>query len=169
MNIISLTNSFKQNLNTIHSLLENIEEAQIRWKQSPEKWNLLEIICHLLDEEKEDFRTRLKSVLENPENPFPPIDPPGWVISRNYGNQDFKKVLTEFIEERKKSVDWLKSLNNVNWDNTYLHPKIGPMSARYIITNWLAHDYLHIRQILKLKYDYLKEVSQQNLSYAGDW
>jgi hypothetical protein len=33
----------------------------------------------------------------------------------------------------------------------------------------MAHDLLHIRQITKLKYDYLKYLSGQGLSYAGDW
>ena len=28
---------------------------------------------------------------------------------------------------------------------------------------------LHIRQITRLKYDYLKEISNENLRYAGNW
>jgi hypothetical protein len=38
-----------------------------------------------------------------------------------------------------------------------------------IFANWLAHDYLHIRQILRLKYEYLKSISEEDLSYAGEW
>jgi hypothetical protein len=35
--------------------------------------------------------------------------------------------------------------------------------------NWLAHDYLHIRQIIRIKYDYLKKTSGEILLYAGEW
>ena len=35
----------------------------IQWKQSENKWSMLEIICHLYDEEREDFRSRLAKIL----------------------------------------------------------------------------------------------------------
>ena len=42
-------------------LLNNVPEAEFLWKINPEKWCLLEIVCHLFDEEREDFRTRTKT------------------------------------------------------------------------------------------------------------
>ncbi len=163
------TREFRSNSETFEKLLSHINEKQIRWKQDRGKWNLLEIVCHLVDEEREDFRTRLKLVLENPVTPFPSIDPVGWVTLRKYAEQNFKNILQKFILERNHSIEWLTSLSSQKWDNTYVHPTIGPMSAKFILSNWLAHDYLHIRQIIKLKYDYLKEISSQDLNYAGNW
>ena len=66
-------------------------------------------------------------------------------------------------------MEWLMNLDNPQWDNYYEHPKFGKMSAKLFFTNWLAHDYLHIRQILKLKFDYLKFISKEDLNYAGNW
>ncbi len=160
---------FNSNSGTFESLFKHVLPEQINWKQEPSKWSLLEVVCHLYDEEREDFRTRLKLVLESPEKPFPSIDPPGWVIERNYAKQDFNKMVERFIGERKNSIEWLASLQNPKWDNAYIHPKLGPMSAKFIIANWLAHDYLHIRQVVKLKYDCLKDLTKESLSYAGDW
>jgi len=108
-------------------------------------------------------------VLEDPNNPFPSIDPVGWVKERNYAQQEKDKVLSSLKQESSNSIEWLRSLDSANWSNTCLHPKLGPMSAKFILTNWLAHDYLHIRQITRLKYDYLKDISNENLSYAGNW
>ncbi|MEM6429633.1 MAG: hypothetical protein AAF708_10365 [Deinococcota bacterium] len=42
------------------------------------------------------------------------------------------------------------------------------MSAQFFLENWLAHDYLHMRQVVKLKYDYLT-ADGVNLIYAGTW
>jgi hypothetical protein len=38
-----------------------------------------------------------------------------------------------------------------------------------LISNWLAHDYLHIRQINRYCYEMLQQNTRQNLKYAGDW
>ena len=130
---------------------------------------MLEIVCHLLDEEVEDFRTRTKQVLEDPKKALPPIDPVGWVKQRKYIEQDFEETLARFIEERDNSLRWIRSLKIVNWDNAYQHPKFGPMTAKLFISNWLAHDYLHIRQILYLKRGFHEATSEESLAYAGNW
>jgi hypothetical protein len=107
--------------------------------------------------------------LETPENELPSIDPAGWVKQRNYAHQNYQAVLNHFLEERVNSVNWLLSLSDPPWQNKYLHPKFGAMSAKMFFCNWLAHDHLHIRQIVKLRHDYLKHISGESLNYAGDW
>lgn len=157
------------NRQVFSNLLVHVPAEQIQWSQDPTKWSLLLAVCHLRDEEREDFRTRLRMVLENPGQPFPGINPTGWVVDRQYGAQDFAMVVKAFLDERDESVRWLQGLRHPNWDNTTIHPSLGPMSARFILANWLAHDLLHIRQITRLHYDYLQQTSGQPLHYAGYW
>ena len=157
------------NKNTFNSILSGIEKRQYTWKPTPEKWNLLEVLCHLLDEEREDFRARLKHTLETPTAPMPKIDPPGWVTERKYAEQNYEDTLKRFLTERDSSVKWLTSLVNPEWKNIYLHPKAGELSAEMFLANWLAHDYLHFRQITKLKYDFMKVNNKVRFDYAGDW
>lgn len=154
---------------TFSALLSGLTNEQYLWKANPESWCLLEIICHLYDEEREDFRFRCQHVLENPNQLPPPIDPEGWVKARDYINQDPAKMLHSFLEEREQSIAWLKALHSPQWDNEYQHPQLGPLSAHLFLSNWLAHDYLHIRQILKTKYAYLDQQTEEELSYAGKW
>ena len=170
MNIMrNIIEELEINGTVFKQLLSQLTDNEYLWREHDGKWNLLEVVCHLYDEERDDFRTRLKLVLDDPEKPFPPIDPVGWVTERNYLEQDFSTMLDKFLVERNKSIAWLKSLNNPPFDNAFMHPKLGPMSGRFIFANWLAHDYLHIRQILRIKYNYLQFTSGQNLSYAGEW
>jgi hypothetical protein len=63
-------------------IARDISLEQARWKPSPDKWSILEVINHLHDEEKEDFRQRLGSVLSDPSQPWPSIDPRNWVTGR---------------------------------------------------------------------------------------
>ncbi|MDA0194688.1 MAG: DinB family protein [Bacteroidetes bacterium] len=169
MNYPVIVKELSRNRNVFKELLTGITKDQYRWKSEADKWCLLEIICHIYDEERDDFRARTAQVLENPDLPLPSIDPVGWVSGRQYMEQDFDDKLVDFLEEREKSVEWLKSLSNPKWNNAFKHPKFGPMTANMFLSNWLAHDYLHIRQITRTKYEYLKEITHEPLKYAGNW
>jgi hypothetical protein len=119
----------------------------------------------------EDFRTRLQHVLFNPELPLPPIDPAGWVSRRCYMSQNYDLVVRAFLAERQHSLERLRSLDlpNLPWRQAYQHPKFGSLSAKMFFTNRLGHYYLHLRQITKLRFDYLRHLSGEQLHYAGDW
>lgn len=169
MDHLQIAAALEANRAVFADLLSGLGREQYQWKPGPDAWCLLEVLCHLYDEEREDFRARCRQVLENPEAALPKIDPVGWVQSRNYLAQDYEKKLAGFLAEREASIRWLRSLRNPAWENTYHHPKFGPMQARLFLVNWPAHDYLHFRQITRLKFGYLKEQSELPLDYAGTW
>ncbi len=169
MNYNPIIEELARNRAVFKGLLSGLTDKEYLWKRLPEKWSLLEIICHLYDEEREDFRARTRHVLEKPEELLPSIDPQGWVQERAYNQQDFSETLDKFLKERQQSIVWLKSLKSPKWDNAYSHPKFGQMTAKMFLSNWLAHDYLHIRQILNLKFEYLQQHTGETLTYAGTW
>ncbi len=108
-------------------------------------------------------------MLETPSLPLPPTDPVGWVQSRKYIQQNFSEILNKFLAERSESIKWLQSLKAPDWSNAFIHHEYGPLTARMFLTNWVAHDYLHFRQIVKLKFDYLEFTSGESTLYAGSW
>jgi DinB superfamily len=159
----------EKNSAIFRDLLEGLPRDEYLWKYDEAKWCLLEIVCHLYDEEREDFSTRLSYALESSFEPPPRIDPVIWVKERNYIKQDFSTMLNKFLDERKKSVGWLSTISTSLWNNSFNHAILGNVSAEFFLANWLAHDYLHIRQILRLKYWHLKISSDEDLKYAGEW
>ena len=163
--IISLT----QNREVFKVMLLGKTHEEYTFKPNPDKWCMLEVLCHLVDEEKEDFRTRVEYVLRDPTEQLPMFDPTEWPASRNYMGQDYEAKVAEFLAERQKSITWLESLVYPGWDNAYQHPKLGPMSAEHFLANWLAHDYIHIRQLNRLAFEYLQHHSGTDLSYAGNF
>jgi hypothetical protein len=166
-----LIKEISKNKGIFESIFNAYEDADefISWKPSPDKWCLLEILCHLIDEEKEDFRARVKFALTNSEGQPPAIDPQGWVTKRNYAAQNFSEKRDEFFSERLESIRWLNPLNNEDWHAYFTHSKFGKFTAHYMLTNWLAHDLLHIKQITRLRYDFLTSRTGENLNYAGEW
>lgn len=161
--------AFARNATTIESLVGGLSGDQMTWQPAAGKWSALMVLCHLLDEEREDFRMRIDYTLHRPDEKWPPIDPEGWAKSRGYNERDPGEVLTDFLAERRRSLEWLRSLDAPDWSASHHHPS-GSLSAGDLVLAWLAHDYLHIRQIVKVLYDYATIRSQPfHARYAGDW
>ena len=160
MNPEDLIRNLEKNGESILSLFVRISESEALWKPAPEKWSLIEILNHLCDEEREDFRKRLSLVLENPEQDWPPIDPQGWAREHDYQSRNLEKTLMDFKKERTKSLKWLRSLDSPEWTNEHRHPQIGGLKAGDLLASWAAHDLFHIRQIANTLFSYFSENAQ---------
>jgi len=135
----------------VRSLLTGLPDEIARWKPSPTKWSLLEVLCHMADEERQDFRLRLRLVLESSEAPWPDIDPTSWPAQRGYNTRDVKASLIDFDRERAESLKWLGGLGHVRWDAVHHHPKLGSLAAGDLLAAWVAHDLMHMRQMVNLR------------------
>jgi hypothetical protein len=154
---------------TIRSLVAGVTSEQARWRPAPDKWSILEVVNHLYDEERSDFRARLNHIVSATEGPWPPMDPQGWVTERRYNERDIVESLENFLGERSNSITWLRDLSGTDWKAAYVHPRFGPITAGDLLTSWIAHDLLHIRQLAKLHYLYLSVAFDgYNIVYAGD-
>jgi hypothetical protein len=170
MELASIITRMAQNAEAIKRLSGGVGEVQACWKPAPEKWSVMEVICHLYDEEREDFRKRLQLVLNDPSTEWPGIDPQGWVEARRYNERRLDDSVAGFMEERKKSIEWLRGLGSPAWGQTYQHPKLGAISGGDVMASWLAHDTLHIRQLAGLHYQYIAVLAESHsTSYAGPW
>lgn len=153
----------------IHALLAGISQEEAQFKPAPETWSTLEVICHLYDEEREDFHEHLDFILNRRNEEWHRIDTEGWVTERKYNEQDFKVMKEKFFAERKKSLKWLKGLVNADWNKTYTTP-FGARSAGVIFASWIAHDNLHIRQLVELRRARIENITKPfAIGYAGDW
>jgi hypothetical protein len=154
---------------TIHSLTIGISDEQARWKPDPETWSILEVVNHLYDEEREDFRMHLDYILHHPDQPFPPINPTGWVMERNYNQRDLAQSVDDFLKERQQSLAWLKGLGTPDWQASVAAP-FGQISAGDMFAAWVAHDLLHLRQLVELHWAYtLHAAEPYKVNYAGEW
>lgn len=153
----------------IRALLVGIDQDEARIKPNAESWSILEVICHLYDEEREDFREHLDFILHRQNEEWHRIDPEGWVIERKYSEQNFTKMQEKFFAERKNSLEWLQGLSNANWETTYTS-QFGSMKAGEMFTCWVAHDNLHIRQLTELRRNRVEQITKPyDIQYAGDW
>ena len=155
---------------TLRAAATSVSREDARWKPSPKDWSILEVCCHMLDEEREDFRLRLQSTVEDPTRPWAPLDLSGVAEQRKYNDRDLAQVLTDFESERARSIGWLRSPRPVDWTLAYQHPKVGPVKAGDLLVSWAAHDALHLRQISRRIYQLaLRDAPGMDAAYAGAW
>ena len=151
-------------------LVGGVSASDASWKPKSGDWSILEIVCHLADEEVEDFRQRVQSTLTNPTVPWPTIDPETAAVTRNYNEQDLVKVVERFVRERDASVAWLREIVDPNWETAYEHPELGAVMAGKLIASWAAHDQLHLRQIAKRMFEMnVRDGLPYPTDYAGEW
>lgn len=120
-----------------------------RWRPAEGAWSLVEIVGHLLDEERDDFPPRLRSTLADPAAPWPPLDPEAAVVTRGHQARELADLVAEWQAEREAALAWLASLRAPDWSRAHERPGIGTLRAGDLLASWANHDALHLRQIAR--------------------
>jgi hypothetical protein len=170
MELKQLLRQMQQQADSIRALAEGISDDQARWKPDPESWSIIEVLNHLYDEEQYDFFAHLKHILYCAGDEWSPIDPMGWVEERQYNQHSLAESLHNFLQERQKCLCLLAEWGGIDWQAACTAPWGGEITAGDMMAAWVAHDLLHLRQLVELHYAYLAQLAQPyGLQYAGDW
>jgi hypothetical protein len=157
------------NAQAMRYLVESISEEQAQWKPDPETWSLQEVMEHLYNEERIDFRKHLKEMFSEPPQPWGNYNPAVYVTVKSC-----RQALEGFLTERDASIVWLKELKSPNWEAAS-KASFGPeevlvLRAGDVLTSWVAHDFLHLRQVNELLYAWNeKQAAPYSVQYAGGW
>lgn len=154
----------------LKSLVHGLSEENLLFRPEDGSWSILEILGHLVDEEKLDFPRRMKLILEGQD--WPSIDPVGWAQKHAYQDQRADRQMTEFVKLRSHSIEWLESLeiNEALLVTDYDNPNLGPLSFGDLLFAWSAHDLLHVRQISRRLFEWNeKQAGEFQVAYAGSW
>jgi hypothetical protein len=127
-------------------LLGGLDAAAWRARPAPGEWAPVEIVCHLRDEEVEDFGARARVVVDGGAA-FAPIDPERWAVERRYLDADGPATLAAFRDRRAASLAWLKGLSPDRLAGTVTHPRAGALSGLDLLAAWVTHDRLHLAQL----------------------
>ncbi|MCB8985520.1 MAG: DinB family protein [Ardenticatenaceae bacterium] len=169
MNVQTAIDNLRQNSDAIRLLVHDTDDATARRKPDAASWSVLEVVNHLYDEEREDFRAHLDQILHRPDEAWLRIDPEGWVTERGYNGRNLSESLANFLQERQRSLEWLAALPEPDWTATRPAPW-GEVSAGDMLAAWVAHDILHLRQLVELKWANTLDVLRPfQVRYAGEW
>jgi hypothetical protein len=169
MEFDTLYRELQNSTEMIRALLSGIAQKESQVKPNADSWSILEVICHLYDLEREDFREHLDFILHRQNEEYHAIDPQAWITERNYNERDFLEMQEKFFAERIRSLVWLKEISDSDWDLTYTS-QYGSVSAGEMFSCWVAHDNLHLRQLVELRRARIEHLTHPYpIEYAGDW
>jgi hypothetical protein len=141
---------------TLRSLLGNLSEEWVGPKiQNPQseiqnqQWSPFDVIGHLIHGEKTDWIPRARIILAQGEDrTFVPFD--RFAQFENSKGKSTTQLLDEFARLRTESLDTLRGwkLSEDQLDLEGMHPELGLVTLRQLLSTWVAHDLTHIRQIV---------------------
>ena len=130
----------------LDALLCDLDEPTWRTRPRPDEWAPVEIVCHLRDEETEDFGARVRSILEGAQR-FTPVDPERWAKERRYREDDPHAALAAFHARRGSSLELLATAPPDRLATSREHRTFGRLSGLDLVAAWVAHDRLHLAQL----------------------
>jgi DinB superfamily len=127
-------------------LLGGLDDPTWRARPVPDEWAPIEIVCHLRDEETEDFGARVRVIVEGGDA-FTPIDPERWAAERRYRDDDPTAVVEALRDRRAASLALLARTPAERLGGSRAHPRLGKLSGLDVLAAWVTHDRLHLSQL----------------------
>jgi hypothetical protein len=139
-------------------LLGNLHEDWIFNNEGPDTFSPYDVVGHLIHGEKTDWRERTTMILEyGTSKTFIPYD--RFAQYQESAGKTLQHLLDEFETLRNENLVWLKSLHlsEADLDKKGLHPSLGEVTLRNLLSTWVVHDLTHIAQITRVKAKQYKE------------
>ena len=142
----------------LRSLLTGLSDGWTLSNEGPDTFSPYDVLGHLIHGEKTDWVTRAKIILAfGISKPFTPWD--RFAQYEESKGKTLDQLLDEFAAVRKENMQWFSSLNltETDLDRTGMHPTLGEITLRNLLSTWVVHDLTHIAQITRVMAKQYKE------------
>lgn len=147
----------------LKTLLNGLPDDWVMTNEGPETFSPYDVIGHLIHGEKTDWAVRAKIILEfGLSKPFTPWD--RFAQYEASKGKTLEQLLDEFAACRKENLDWLGSLilSEEDLEKKGMHPVLGEITLRNLLSTWVVHDLTHIAQITRV-------MAKQYTGEMGPW
>jgi DinB superfamily len=135
----------------IAAAVSGLSEKVLRYKPSPEKWCVLEILAHLADVEI-IYGYRLRQMLADAKPVIAPMDPDAWARNLNYLDSPPSELVAFYGLGRHHNLRLLRSLKASDLTKSAYHPELQrEMTVADLVEKMGGHGAGHLQQIEKLK------------------
>lgn len=135
----------------IEALFNGISKDWVMNNEGPDTWSPYEIVGHLIHGEKTDWIPRARIILSGSENrTFLPFD--RFAQNKENHTRTIEEMVAEFTQARNENLMVLRSLNISLADlhERGVHPELGAVNLKELLSTWVVHDLGHISQITRV-------------------
>jgi DinB superfamily len=136
---------------SLEYLLSGLSKSWLQSNEGEGTWNVSEVIDHLIECEKTNWIPRLNCILNECESElFPPFDRFSHLHEKH--ERAIEERLLEFKTIRAENITKLQILINpeIHLELTGIHPELGTVKLRELLSTWVVHDLTHISQIVRV-------------------
>lgn len=130
--------------------IRGLTREQLRTRESPRKWSILEVLGHLSDTEL-IYRYRMRLIVAEPGCRIVGYDQDAWAKRLKYQEQDPADLMKEIEAVRNSTLRWLRSLSDTELNRAGEHDERGEETVRHVMKMVAGHDLLHRMQIERIK------------------
>ena len=135
----------------LRALLGGLPDEWTRGSEGTGTWTVREVLAHLIHAENADWIPRVQHLMEwGVRKPFAPFDRTFGFAERR--EQPVRELLEEFAAARRESVAALTALHLTSADlgREGRHPEFGRVTLEQHLATWVAHDFTHLSQIVRV-------------------
>src|SRR5258707_2897161 len=136
----------------IAAAVSGLPETILRYKPSPEKWCVLEVLGHLADIEIV-YGYRLRQMLADNKPVIAPIDQDAWAQSLSYTEAPPAELVAFYGIARHHNLRMLRRTKSADFAKLAYHPELQrEVTVAEIVEMMGGHGASHLQQIEKLKH-----------------
>jgi len=135
----------------VAAAVSGLPEKVLRYKPTPDKWCILEILGHLADIEIVDAY-RLRQMLADKEPVIAPMDQDEWARHLGYVETPPAELIALYGLNRHANLRLLQRLKPADLEKSAFHPEIKKdITVAELVQRMGMHGASHLAQIEKLK------------------
>lgn len=142
----------------LRSIFTGLSDDWTMNNEGPETFSPFDVLGHLINGEKTDWRPRVIMILEYGDSKtFVPYD--RFAQYQESKGKTITQLLDEFEKLRKENMEWFRSLTLTEEDlgKQGMHPVLGRVTLKQLLSTWVIHDLTHIAQITRVMAKQYKE------------
>ena len=135
----------------IAAAVSGLPEKTLRYKPSPDKWCILEILAHLVDIEIV-YAYRMRQMLADKKPAIAPMDQDDWAKNLGYLQESVPELVALYGLNRHHTLQLLRRLKPGDLEKSAYHPELKrDVTLAEYIAMMGGHGANHLEQIERLK------------------
>lgn len=146
----------------LESLMNGISDDWLFENEGEGTWSPYDVLGHLIFGEKTDWIPRARIILTESENKtFEPFDRYAQLTEKRKSVEELLKEFSDLRERNLAVLDEMKLEEN-DLIKTGIHPELGEVKLKELLSCWAVHDLGHIAQMSRV-------MAKQYKSEVGPW
>ena len=132
----------------LEAALATVPAAALKWRPSPEKWSVHEVIVHCADSET-NAHMRLRYLIGEADPLIVGYDQDNWAQAFHYHDHPLEPALATVKAVRANTVPLIERLTPDQWTRTGRHTEHASYGAERWLEIYAEHLEVHARQIAR--------------------